>query len=517
MKKIEHPKVTIIGAGISGLTAGIYALENGFDVSIYEKHTVAGGECTGWTRKGTYIDGCAHWIVGTNPKSDLFPLWKHVGAFDEESVIYPTEYLTKFYLKNGELFTFYANLDDLKKEMLRHFPEDKRMIKNFIHNVKLYRYVAIPTKKPLEYMNIFELMFYGIRMLPMVIPFLHYKHVSMEEYASKFKNKELPGIFMRFLPKEYNIHSFFYVCQAMSMEDAGVISEGSLALANRIKNTFLSKGGKLFLGEPVKEINVEKGHARGIALESGEYVPSDYVISCIDAHQLFYNLLDDKYHDPFYKEKFEKEEDYPIFSGLQISYRTKADISSFDKMVDYLIPSRKFLASEVDHFVIRNFSFDPFLQKNGYTTFTMLFMTNDKDYQYLKSLPREEYLKVKNSLGEEYKKEAARVMNLDEKDIDLLDVTTPLTYERYCNAYKGSYMSFVTTKNSKGLMKQGEFKPIDNLIVSSQWTMPPGGLPVALFSGKHAAIRLCKKEKVPFKNFEKYDSIKVKSLKTKNI
>lgn len=517
MKKLEHKKVTIIGAGIAGLTAGIYALDNGFDVSIYEKHTVAGGECTGWTRKGTYIDGCAHWIVGTNPESDLFPLWKHVGAFDEESLIYPMEYLTKFYLKNGELFTFYADLKELKKEMLRHFPEDKRMINNFIRNVKHYRYVAIPTKKPLEYMNIFELMFYGIRMLPMAIPFLHYKHVSMEEYGAKFKNKELGDIFMRFLPKEYNIHSFFYVCQAMSMDDAGVISEGSLALANRIKNTFLSKGGHLYLGEEAEKINVNGKHADGITLKSGEFIPSDYVVSCTDAHHLFYNLLEDKYHDSFYKEKFEKAEDYPIMSAVQISYRTKEDISNFEKMADYLIEPRKFLASEMDHFVIRNFSFDPLLQKNGYTSFTMLFQTNEKDYQYLKSLPREEYLKVKAALGEEYKKEAARVMNLNENDIDLLDVTTPLTYERYCNAYKGSYMSFITTKRSKGLMKQGEFKPIDNLIVSGQWIMPPGGLPIALFSGKHAAIRLCKKEKVPFKNFEKYDSLSVKSLKTKNI
>lgn len=76
-------KIIIVGAGIAGLTAGIYCLDNGFDVEIYEKHTIAGGECTGWVRKGQYIDGCAHWIVGTNPNSDLYPLWNHIGAFDD--------------------------------------------------------------------------------------------------------------------------------------------------------------------------------------------------------------------------------------------------------------------------------------------------------------------------------------------------------------------------------------------------------------------------------------------------
>ena len=45
-------KVIVIGAGIAGLTAGIYALKAGFDVEIYEKNAIPGGECIGWNRKG---------------------------------------------------------------------------------------------------------------------------------------------------------------------------------------------------------------------------------------------------------------------------------------------------------------------------------------------------------------------------------------------------------------------------------------------------------------------------------
>lgn len=35
-------KVIIVGAGISGLSAGIYALQSGFDATIYESHTIPG-------------------------------------------------------------------------------------------------------------------------------------------------------------------------------------------------------------------------------------------------------------------------------------------------------------------------------------------------------------------------------------------------------------------------------------------------------------------------------------------
>ena len=60
-------KVVIIGAGIAGLTCGIYAQKNGFETEIYEQHTIPGGECTGWDRGGYHFDGCLHWLVGSKP------------------------------------------------------------------------------------------------------------------------------------------------------------------------------------------------------------------------------------------------------------------------------------------------------------------------------------------------------------------------------------------------------------------------------------------------------------------
>ena len=50
-------KVIIIGAGVSGLSAGIYGQMNGFNTEIFEMHAIPGGECTGWRRKGYYFDG----------------------------------------------------------------------------------------------------------------------------------------------------------------------------------------------------------------------------------------------------------------------------------------------------------------------------------------------------------------------------------------------------------------------------------------------------------------------------
>ena len=107
-------------------------------------------------------------------------------------------------------------------------------------------------------------------------------------------------------------------------------------------------------------------------------------------------------------------------------------------------------------------------------------------------------LKEKEKLGNHLLNEIINYVGLNASDIELIDVSTPLTYERYTNAYKGSYMSFITTRKSKGLMRKGLINGLDNFAMAGQWIMAPGGLPIALFSGKFAVMRIAKMEKKKF-------------------
>ena len=44
-------KVIIVGAGVAGLSAGIYAARSGFDVTILEQHMTFGGLSTSWSQR----------------------------------------------------------------------------------------------------------------------------------------------------------------------------------------------------------------------------------------------------------------------------------------------------------------------------------------------------------------------------------------------------------------------------------------------------------------------------------
>ena len=85
-------KVVIIGAGVSGLSAGIYALQAGYSVEIYEKNKMPGGECTGWNRQGYHIDNCINFLVGCNKDEQLYKMWENLGVISGSLKIYREPY-----------------------------------------------------------------------------------------------------------------------------------------------------------------------------------------------------------------------------------------------------------------------------------------------------------------------------------------------------------------------------------------------------------------------------------------
>ena len=487
-------KVVIIGAGISGLSAGIYALDSGYDVDIYELHSIPGGECTGWTRKGTFIDGCAHWIVGTNKKSNLYPLWIHTGAFDEDTKVYPTEYFTKYDI-NGEVVTIYSDREKLREELLRVAPEDEKEINKLVKDIGTYGRCIIPAQYPVSYMGPVELLSFAFSYLPFIFLYLKCKNLSMVDLISRYKSPILRELFSRTFTSSYNVNSFYYTLKALSENDGGVVEGGSLKIATNMAHRFTELGGKIHYKSEVEEIIVENKVATGIKLKDGTIINADYVIATSDMHHTLYNLLKDKYTPRSYRLSFENRKDYPLNCELLLAYKVKKDVSELPKMINFRVdPFNIDSETIITSISVRNHAFNKELYSVGNTLFTVGLEVTDKAYDYFKSLDKETYNKKKIEIGERVKEEIKKYYNFTDEDIELIDVATPLTYERYCHAYKGSYMSFIATKQSKWLMHKSTLKGVKNLYLAGQWLMPPGGLPIALFTGKYAVCRIIRKE-----------------------
>lgn len=150
------------------------------------------------------------------------------------------------------------------------------------------------------------------------------------------------------------------------------------------------------------------------------------------------------------------------------------------------------------HFVstmsINSYDYEADFAPVGNTVIQTNFAQNEIDYNFWETIykKKEQYKEKKNTIAEQaMERLIAEYPNLKGK-IRVIDVWTPITYNRYCNSFQGSYMSFITTKNAKSITTPGIIKGIDNVFLASQWLMGPGGLPVAAAMGKFAAWRIIK-------------------------
>ena len=116
--------ILILGGGVAGLSAGIYAQLEGHHALICERSQTVGGNLTGWHRGGCQIDNCIHWLTGTNPSSSIYPMWETLGALGDGIDVYQPESLYTCE-ENGVRLSLYRDLDRLERTMLVISPDDR--------------------------------------------------------------------------------------------------------------------------------------------------------------------------------------------------------------------------------------------------------------------------------------------------------------------------------------------------------------------------------------------------------
>ncbi len=486
-------KVIVIGGGIAGLSAGIYALKAGFDADIYEKNPVPGGECMGWNRNGYHIDNCIHWLTGTDPKTKLWEVWKTVGAIDEN-----TEYADeeKFYtsILDGKRATLWHDLERTKRELIEISPEDEAEIVKFIQHTEYAKSCVIPSDKPMDMMGVRDYIEMGKDMADMPKVMKEYGKISCGELAERFKSPVLKKLMTDYLPPEYTAYSFLVSYATMASGNGNIPLKGSLAMTLRIVSRFREMGGVLHNGAAVKRILIEGKRAAGIELENGQTVKADMVISAVDTDFLFGKLIDRKYMPSDLAKAYENRRAYPITSGLQIACAIDADFSETGTVVFDCEPitmgNRTF-----NRMSVKSYAYDKSFAPEGKTVLQANVVQSDEDYLFWESLSADEYKAAKEELSAGLIRRIVKEFPELDGRIELLDCWTPLTYNRYCNAYHGSYMGFVTTVGNKQMKFKGIVKGVDDLYIAGQWVMSPGGLPIAVISGKFAVQRILKKQK----------------------
>ncbi len=493
-------KIVIVGGGIAGLTAGIYAQKYGFESTIYEKHTIVGGQCTGWDRNGYHIDNCIDWLTGSAKGSDLNDMWREVGALGDNIELIKRPYYGMYEL-DGITITLWRDYGKLRAELKRISPEDRVLIDELVDDIKTAGNMEMPAKKPIDMLKLPELMKLGMACKDAGAIMKKYSAITCEEYGKKYQHPALQKLFTYCMPSGYSMSSFVFSMATVCKGDGAVPRGGSRAMALRIADTYRALGGKIVTGMGVDEIILEgldtrKAYATGVKLADGTEVQADYVIAACDVYYTFKKLLHDNFHDKEFEMRFADTQNYSLPTSAHTAFAVDMDMKDYPLAFTY--ETKPFTVGEttLDAIGFHNYSYEPDFAPEGHSVVVTFMEQSDDDFLWWEECYKD---------ADKYRAEKERISRLCQERIEMrfpelvgkitpLDTYTPMTYHRYCSSYHGAWMSFNMTPTAKTLSHKGIIKGLRNCFLAGMYTQSPGGLPVALTSGKFAVQRICKLE-----------------------
>lgn len=493
---MEKKKIIIIGGGISGLSAGIYAEQHGLHAVILEKHYIPGGFCTGWDRKGFHIDGCVHWLTGTKDNTILNEMWKNLGAFkDEKDLLFLDSWGTFNY--QGTQVTFYRDLDKAEKEWINISPIDTEMIKRFFKMVRDFTKVELPLDLPLNMIPFSRVLKLGLDVLSIWPSYLTTMSVHTDQFANKFKHPALRFALKNVQPGPGNLFSMIYSYATVVIGDGGVPKGGSRDMAFRMRDKFISLGGEFLINTEVEKVLVNGNKAVGVMLTNEKIIVGDYVVSCCDANYALTNLLPEKYQIRGISRKILKPKHYPTPSCCLLAFSVDKNIE-IPTPYSFEVEPFDVAGLNISHLTIRNYRYDETFDRKDKTVITVLVDQYNFNYDFYNKLKdnKEEYQKFKANLAKEVESRIITRIPAYANNINLLDVATPWTLTRYTNATNGAYMGFLFTHKHPMYTHSGHIPGLKNFYLSGQWLQSPGGLPLAMTQGKFAIQRICKKERI---------------------
>jgi phytoene dehydrogenase-like protein len=487
-------KVLIIGGGIAGLSAGCYLQQSGFKTEIYEAHSISGGLLTGWSRQGYNIDGCIHGFLGSSKKHPYYHMWNELIPMSEIQFI-DYEKMYVFVFEDEQEFLLYSDLDQFKEYLLELSPEDAAPIKELIKDTKAIGKLDMSFMiKPRE---LYGLMDYVsmIRLLPALRLMRKWNKITGEAFSERFKQPLLKKSAKCFLSP---ILMHMFVHSAMDQKVSGYPTIGSLGISKLLSKKYLDSGGILHTQTKVNKIVVENNMAVGLTLQDGSEVKGNIIVSAMDIHSTLYDLLEGKFIDEDMRKAMNKLR--LNTSRIQVSLGASLSPSNIPHSFKIILEEPFNIGTEKHDFIdVLCYGEDSNAAPTGKALFIIQLVTRDYDYWIdLRANDRVEYAEQKKKVADIVISILERKLGVLTGKIEMVDVTTPATYQRYTNNWKGSIQGWDQENLFQSNPFKKQMKTLDNFYLTGHWVEPGGGIPTAFKSGRDVAQIICKKEKRNF-------------------
>lgn len=491
--------VVIVGAGIAGLSTGCYSRMNGYKTAIFEMHSIPGGLCTAWKRKGYTFDISMHMLTGSKA-GPIRQMWQELGVVKDQTFFYHDEVVR---IESGEKsLTICTDPRGLEEQMLALSPADAKLTKKFLRLFTGRDMMGSMSLKPAEIAGLFDTLKMLATVLPLMGTLRKYGKLTIQEFAQRFQDPFLRNA-VRFVVDSpgWPMLRFPMVGLAGFLKsavlEAGAPLGGSQGVVFRMAEYYQKLGGEIHYKSRVKDVIIENDKAVGVRLEDDTEHRADIVVWAGDGHTVIFDILGGRYLDDEVRSMY--NEWIPVLPLIHVMLGVARDLSKEPHRIVFEIEKPINIAGEEHRWLcFLHHCFDPSMAPPGKSATEVWYATR---YDYWEELARD---RVRY---EEEKKRIAdfTITEIDKRwpgfasQIEVVDVPTPATYVRYTGNWQGSPDGWYITPEN--MMKQTALRSLSGLSgfhMVGQWTMPFSGTVMAALSGRQLIQLLCKRNGRPF-------------------
>lgn len=275
--------LTVIGAGISGLTCAIYAQRAGFKTTILEKAGGPGGVSTSWKRKGYTFEGGIHWLIGSRPGLPLHDVWTDTGALGTNN---PVFYKDPVYtLIDGDtVLELPRSAKKMQKVLGTFSPRDKAALAVLRFHIWCFTFFHTPILDlgglKVRHPRRFSLPEF-LKMGPAVLLTPYLMSISAGRYIRRFRNPHVRRLLETVVDPKINALSLIYTLSTFDDGDGGYPEGGSLRMSRNMADTFTALGGQILYRTPATGVR-ETPEGICVLTENGS-IASDAVVISSDA------------------------------------------------------------------------------------------------------------------------------------------------------------------------------------------------------------------------------------------
>lgn len=485
--------VIIIGAGLAGLAAGVYAQRNGYRSHIFE-HAGQPGGVAAWWRRGAYtIDGGIHFLMN-HRSGAIHDLYRDLGTAAPETVTDMPEYGRWMDEPSGKSAVFYADLDRTAAELKQFAPADAGAIDAFIAGARAFQAAGafdVGMSAPPELAGRLDSlkMLWGMRR---VLPYFVGKHSrTAAEFAHTLRDPVLARIFENLFLPDVPLWFLYMLFGLLADGQMGLLTHGCEGFVQPIAARYRELGGEITYNATVEKVLVEDGRAVGVRLANGDEPRGDAVIATGDGYDTLFKLLDGRYLDDTSRARYRDWRLIPPW--VTISFGVARGFAGEPHFTTYRLAEPIAVGpGQVDLVSVRVLNYGPSFAPAGKTVIQPTFESDWDYWAALRQSDRAAYEAEKARIAAEVLRRLETYYPGLSGQVEMTDVATPYTTWRYTLNRRGAYMGWLPTASQVMTTLPRTRPGLDRFVMAGQWVVPGGGVPTCLMSGRDAVRILCK-------------------------